>query len=320
MRLEDEHGQFKASNEVKLTNDNSAIWEGLFDTRRHVDRYEGSTRWEDAQAPETAEQILNRLGVFLGQQVLGDGILNELTDSIARRMLVVKVPSSTDNLLAAAFARVPWEIARPAPDQPALSPYHLAHEVGHFFGLFHPWDTPGGRHPVEIRDVDWADLWDLSYCHGDLGFPLFFTSRADALANQCTMEPIEDHYCPCGEYDDSDNCTCPVPPNCSVDNRYGADDSDMHCVIGYGNYYSDDPALKGLSFYLNEPELPPDSFAYGLNVMGYYSRYNAHLWTPGRFSSSQIEIISGHANNSVPIVVDYGVPGLLSDRDKLGEN
>jgi hypothetical protein len=53
--------------------------------------------------------------------------------------------------------------------------------------------------------------------------------------------------------------------------------------------------------------------------MGYYGRYNAHLWTPGRFSDSQLEIIKGHLFNSVPIEEDYSpYVGLNSQRDLLG--
>ena len=87
LRLLDERGQFKAANEIKLTDHRPSLWEGLFDTRRHVDRYEGNMLWEHAKEPETAEQILNRLGVFLGQQVLGDAIFNELTSTNVRRTL-----------------------------------------------------------------------------------------------------------------------------------------------------------------------------------------------------------------------------------------
>jgi hypothetical protein len=47
-RLLDEHGVQKASHEVRLTDHRAALWEGLFDTRRHVDRYEGSLLWEEA--------------------------------------------------------------------------------------------------------------------------------------------------------------------------------------------------------------------------------------------------------------------------------
>ena len=93
----------------------------------------------------------------------------------------------------------------------------------------------------------------------------------------------------------------------------------MQCYVLGTNYYSGHGLLKGFSFFEDAPENPPDSFAWGLNVMGYYSRYNAHLWTPGRFSESQIEMIRGHAHYSVPIVVNYApFTDLTSQRDLLG--
>jgi len=188
------------------------------------------------------------------------------------------------------------------PDQPALSPYHLTHEVGHFFGLPHPWEQPGGKHPEEDRQVDWADLWDLCFCRGEQGFPLFFSSREQALSEDCQLEPIER----------------PDPPNCLINNRFGPDDSDMEATVVYNTYHSGDSELNGLSFDLGTPENPPDSFAWGLNAMGYWSRYKAHLWTPGRFSVSQLNLIRGHAYNSVPIVANYSPYDVWSQRDLLG--
>jgi len=208
-------------------------------------------------------------------------------------------------------ARNIYDPTRP-PQQPALSPYHLTHEVGHFFGLPHPWDQPGGKHPEENRQVDWADLWDLCFCRGELGFPVFFSSRGQALSEDCNLEPIE----------------CPDPPNCLINNRYGADDNDMEATVVHNTYHSADPAFKGLSFDLGTPENPPTdliglhpySFAWGLNVMGYWSRYNAHIWTPGRFSASLLDLIRGHAYTSVPIVANYDPYVLWSQRDLLGTN
>jgi tetratricopeptide (TPR) repeat protein len=125
LRLLDDNGQFRAANEIRLSDHRPSLWEGLFDTRRHLQRYEGSTQWEGADTPETAEQILNRLGVFLGTEVMGAEIFAALSQSRQRRTLVVKLPPAADNVLAAAFARVPWEIARVRPDQPALTEQNL---------------------------------------------------------------------------------------------------------------------------------------------------------------------------------------------------
>jgi hypothetical protein len=165
--------------------------------------------------------------------------------------------------------------------------------------------------------VVWADLWDLIYCTGELGFPIWFSNRQEAEDASCDYHHIENGN----------------PINCHIDNRYGADDSDMRCTvpaIGGADYYSGYPLLKGLSFPTGMSEDPPVdaydetySFAWGLNVMGYYSRYNAHLWTPGRFSASQLDLIKGHTLYDVPITDNSGfyLPynNLSSDRSKLGE-
>ena len=208
--------------------------------------------------------------------------------------------------------------------QPALSPYHLAHELGHFFGIRHVWDGPSGINPYTGSTVDWPDLWDLIFCPGNLGFPLSFDSMEEAEQADCSFYVIHKA--------DSQNCL--------VDNRYGADDSDMECTMSFAgpqyNYYSGDSLMKGLSFDLGAIEDSPSdveddtySFAWGLNVMGYYSNYKAHLWTPGRFSVSQLDLIWGHANHSVPIAdssgfyLPYGVwpyDTLYSDRNLLGTN
>lgn len=199
------------------------------------------------------------------------------------------------------------------PDQPALSPYHFTHEIGHFFGVRHTWGGPTGINPYTQEPIAWPDLWDLIYCTGPLGFPFSFSSRQAAEDADCNFQNIE-----------KDSI------NCRVDNRDGTDDSDMHCSVHMGDYYSGDPLLKGLSFPTGMIEDPPDdaydatySFEWGLNAMGWWGRYNAHIWTPGRFSASQLELIKGHTLHDVPIVDADGYYSpfvdLTSKRSQLGD-
>jgi hypothetical protein len=104
-------GRIAGANEVELPEHSSALWEGLFDTRRYIERYDGSMIFEGQTEAATAELLLQRLGEFLGETVLGEDIFAELAKP-GRPVLVVMSPTTDENLLAAAFARVPWEIAR----------------------------------------------------------------------------------------------------------------------------------------------------------------------------------------------------------------
>ncbi|MGD9099278.1 MAG: CHAT domain-containing protein, partial [Anaerolineae bacterium] len=128
-RLLDEHGVQQASHQVTLDPAQAALWEGLFDTRRHVGRYEDSLLWSDATEPETADDILARLGLFLADAVLGREIMDVLTRTRQRRTLLVRLPPTGDDVLAAAFARVPWEIARPALTEKTLMERNLVVRV-----------------------------------------------------------------------------------------------------------------------------------------------------------------------------------------------
>lgn len=201
------------------------------------------------------------------------------------------------------------------PNLPALSPPHLTHELGHFFGIVHTWAGPGGINPYTQAPVAWPDLWDLIYCPGELGFPWGFASRQAVENSDCSFQ----------------NILLEDPSSCHVDNRYGADDSDMECNIPLGGneYYSGSDLLKGLSFPTGMSEDHPVdandetySFAWGLNVMGYYSGYNADLRTPGRFSASQLDLIKGHTQYDVPINDTKGFylpfANLWSGRSQLG--
>lgn len=121
-QLRDSDGRHGGTHQVRLDPASGALWEGLFDTRAHVERYQGGTRF--TERPATAEELLERLGVFLGGTVLGPEITACLAEGVHDRTLLVRLPEITgerdDDLLAAAFARVPWEIARPAAGEATL--------------------------------------------------------------------------------------------------------------------------------------------------------------------------------------------------------
>ncbi|MCX4239723.1 CHAT domain-containing protein [Paraliomyxa miuraensis] len=96
-----------------------ARWQGLFDTRSYVERFAGSLRGVDGRM-RTADDLLEELGEFLGREVLGPEIMAELCRSKQQRTLLLRLPTVDDDGLAAAFVRVPWELARPGLGQAPL--------------------------------------------------------------------------------------------------------------------------------------------------------------------------------------------------------
>ncbi|MCP4664193.1 MAG: hypothetical protein GY856_53090 [bacterium] len=80
-RLRNQDGQHLAAHQVRLVDHGAALWEGLFDTRSHVRRYAGSTRFTERRA--TAEDLLERIGVFLGEEVLGREVMDALSPRLA---------------------------------------------------------------------------------------------------------------------------------------------------------------------------------------------------------------------------------------------
>ena len=69
LRLTDGQGRHVGANQVSLAEHSPALWQGLFDTRAYVQTYAGSIRFTDR--PATAAELLERIGLFLGEKVLG---------------------------------------------------------------------------------------------------------------------------------------------------------------------------------------------------------------------------------------------------------
>ncbi|MFA7243313.1 MAG: CHAT domain-containing protein, partial [Sulfuricellaceae bacterium] len=91
---------------------------GLFNLRDYVQLYVAA----DDEAAAVAE-----IGVCIAEDVLGQEIFEPLWRAQTPRTLRIQLPGATEqqNPLATALARVPWEIARPAPDQPTLAQRNL---------------------------------------------------------------------------------------------------------------------------------------------------------------------------------------------------
>jgi tetratricopeptide (TPR) repeat protein len=97
---------------------------GLFDLRNYLRHYvvEGQ---EEASVAD--------IGVCIAEQVLGADIFKHLWASESQRTLRIQLPGATqeENHLAAALARVPWEIARPSADKQTLGERNLLVRVVH---------------------------------------------------------------------------------------------------------------------------------------------------------------------------------------------
>lgn len=112
LRLSDVYGRHLGANQVRLDDHPAAMWEGLFDVRGYLRRFAGELRSERGTA--TAGELLARVGVFLGQHVLGGVITTALAAGIAQRTLLVRLPDPASDPVAAALARVPWELSWPS--------------------------------------------------------------------------------------------------------------------------------------------------------------------------------------------------------------
>ncbi len=125
LRLRDQQGQHLFAQQVKIESDHAFEWVGLFNTREHVERY-ANQLLPDKQQTLSEKELIAQLGVFLGRTVLGEEIFQRLYSGIPQRTLLIRLPATEDDRLAAAFARIPWEIARPDVTQEPLLKRNVA--------------------------------------------------------------------------------------------------------------------------------------------------------------------------------------------------
>jgi len=114
LRLLDASGQI-GYNEVDIHKIPKSKVDGLFNLREFVHMY----------ANGNDEEMVAELGVSLAEDVLGAKIFGHLSKSANRRTLRVRLPVAQTNPLAAALARVPWEIARGPHDEKTLAEKNL---------------------------------------------------------------------------------------------------------------------------------------------------------------------------------------------------
>jgi tetratricopeptide (TPR) repeat protein len=124
LRLLDEHGVQLAYRQTDFKTIAVSRQEGLFDLRNYLRHYVEPGR----EAASVAE-----IGVCIAEEVLGADIFRKLAASRSQRTLRIQLPGATeaDNHLAAELARVPWEMALGAADQPTLGERNLLVHVVH---------------------------------------------------------------------------------------------------------------------------------------------------------------------------------------------
>ncbi|MGI8520419.1 MAG: hypothetical protein ACR2MC_07445 [Actinomycetota bacterium] len=124
LRLLDAHGSQLASRQTDFETIAVSRQQGLFDLGDYLRHYVE----EGKEAASVAE-----IGVCIAEEVLGEEIFRLLWASEAQRTLRIQLPGATEdqNHLAAALARVPWEIARPKADQPTLGERNLLVRIVH---------------------------------------------------------------------------------------------------------------------------------------------------------------------------------------------
>jgi tetratricopeptide (TPR) repeat protein len=123
-RLLDEHGAQVAFRQTDFKAVSVSHLNGLFNLRNFLGLY-----------VEESEQVsaVAEIGVCIAEKVLGVEIFGILWQPRSQRTLCIQLPGATEeeNHLAAALARVPWEIARPSSDQPTLGERNLIVRVVH---------------------------------------------------------------------------------------------------------------------------------------------------------------------------------------------
>src|SRR5262249_14410209 len=114
LRLLDAHGVQRAFRQTDFKAISVSRQQGHFDLRNYLRNYVEKGK----EAASVAE-----VGVCIAGQVLGEDIFGLLWDAQHQRTLRIQLPGATEerNHLAAALARVPWEIARPAAGQDTLA-------------------------------------------------------------------------------------------------------------------------------------------------------------------------------------------------------
>lgn len=123
-RLLDKSGSQIAYKQTNFKSIPVSRQQGLFNLRSYV----RNLVVEGEEGEATAD-----IGVCIAEEVLGEEIFLKLWEATSQRSLCIQLPGAAKegNILAAALARVPWEIARPSANHPTLGERNLLVRVVH---------------------------------------------------------------------------------------------------------------------------------------------------------------------------------------------
>ena len=123
-RLLDPHETQLAYRRTEFANISVSHQQGIFDLRNYLRHYVAAGKETEAVA---------EIGVCIAEELLGREIFDKLSQSKSQRNLCIRLPGAAEeeNLLAAALARVPWEIARKSAEQETLAERNLVVRMAH---------------------------------------------------------------------------------------------------------------------------------------------------------------------------------------------
>lgn len=138
----------------------------------------------------------------------------------------------------------------------------LAHELGHFLGLHHTWMPQVVQNPETGTTCTPSDFWDLQYKSGTSAqnpHVYFSTKAAAAAAGEANLRPIDRNFPASCTANASAQLTC---------NSIGT-----QWPLGYLESKSHNSAelRRGLTFVGSAPDNPGTSYAFGTNIMSYFS-------------------------------------------------
>ncbi len=117
-RLLDAHGSQLAYHHADIAALPASRQQGLFDLRDYLRNYIEEPRHEAEIAA---------IGVCIAHDLLGEEIFSPLWQPVSQRTLSIRLPAGEEQAhpLAAALARVPWELARPSAGEKTLAERNL---------------------------------------------------------------------------------------------------------------------------------------------------------------------------------------------------